>query len=185
MTTVTTPLADIEAEAKLHEQARLLLAERVGAYQQGLAALARDQLPGIRRALNKAADIEARLRALVQAHPQSFAKPRTLVMHGTKIGYQKTKPRLGIDKPARVLERIKRLMPERAELLIHKEEKPNKEALAKLPEADLQRLGCKLTAGNDEVIVKAVDGAVEKMVQALLKEASDALTEGEDEGGVA
>lgn len=179
-TTLPTALATIERDARLHEEARLLLQQRVAVYNDGLAALARDHMPGIRRALNKAADIEARLRQLVTDNPGSFTKPRTLVLHGTKVGYQKAKGKIGFDKPERVVERIKRLMSEQADILIHKEEKPNKEALAKLPAADLKRLGCTVTDGGDEVIVKPIDGEVEKIVKAMLKAAAEAA--GADDG---
>lgn len=178
-TTLPSALAVIEREARLHEEARLLLQQRVAAYNEGLAALASDHMPGIRRALNKAADIEARLRELVTANPASFVKPRTVVLHGTKLGYQKAKGKIGFDRPERVVERIKRLMPEQADILIHREEKPNKEALAKLSAADLKRLGCTVTADADEVVVRPIDGEVDKIVKALLKAAADAATGGE------
>lgn len=173
-TTLPAALSTLEREARLHEEARLLLQQRVALYNEGLAALARDNLPAIRRALNKVADIEARLRQLVTDNPQSFVKPRTLVLHGTKVGYQKAKGKIGFDKPARVVERIKRLLPEQADILIHTEEKPNKEALAKLPASDLKRLGVTVTDGGDEVIVKPIDGTVEKIVKAMLAAAADA-----------
>jgi hypothetical protein len=173
-TTLPTALATIERDTRLYEEARLLLQQRVAAYNEGLAALASEHMPGVRRALNKAADIEARLREVVTDNPGVFVKPRTLVLHGTKVGYQKAKGKIGFDKPERVVERIKRLMPEQADILIHKEEKPNKEALAKLPAADLKRLGCTVTDGGDEVVVKPIDGEVDKIVKAMLKAAADA-----------
>lgn len=181
MNTPRPPLAEIELEAKLHEEARLLLSERSAAYQAGLAALAREHMPGIRRALNKAADIESRIRALVAAHPLIFTKPKTRVLHGTKVGYQKAAGKIGWEgKPEKVVERIRRLFPDRADLLIHTEEKPNKEGLATLSAADLKKLGCTLTEAGDQVVVKPVDGAVDKMIKALLKEASDQAADGAD-----
>lgn len=172
--TLAPALSTLEREARLHEEARLLLQQRVAFYNEGLAALARDNLPAIRRALNKVADIEARLRQLVKDNPASFVKPRTLVLHGTKLGYQKAKGKIGFDNPARVVERIKRLMPEQADILIHTEEKPNKEALAKLSAADLKRLGVTVTDAADEVVVRPIDGEVEKVVKAMLKAAAEA-----------
>jgi len=172
--TLPTALATIERETRLHEEARLLLQQRVAMYNECLAALRNDHMPGIRRALNRCAEIEARLRQLVADNPGSFTKPRTRVLHGTKVGYQKAKGKLGFDKPDRVVERIKRLMPDQAEILIHKVEKPNKEALEKLPAADLKRLGVTVTEGGDVVIVKPVDGEVDKIVKALLEAAADA-----------
>lgn len=182
MTAPTAPLAEITAEAKLHEEARMLLGDRVRAYQDGLAALARNHMPGIKRALNRAADIEGRLRNLVEAHPGSFVKPKTHVLHGAKIGYEKAKGKITIEHPDKVVERIKRNYPaEQAELLIHREEKPNKKALDKLPANELKRLGCTVHDGGEQVIVRPVDGTVEKMVKALLKDASRAL-QGPDAG---
>lgn len=172
--TLVGALATIERETRLHEEARLLLQQRVAGYNEGLAALARDNLPGIRRALNKVADIEARLRQLVQDNPDCFVKPRTVVLHGTKVGWQKGKGKISYDKPERVVERIKRLMPAQADMLIHVEEKPNKDALAKLSAAELKRLGCSIVDAADEVVVRPVDGRIEKIVTAMLKAAADA-----------
>ena len=188
--TLPSALSAIERDARLHEEARLLLQQRMAAYNEGLAALRSDHMPGIRRALNRAADIEARLRQLVADNPGAFVKPRTLVLHGTKLGFQKAKGKIGFDKPERVVERIKRLMPDQAEILIHREEKPNKEALAKLPATDLKRLGCTITDGGDEVIVKPIDGDVERVVKAMLKAAAgaagaDDIIDSADDAGTA
>ncbi|MDF1486722.1 hypothetical protein PY257_16355, partial [Ramlibacter sp. H39-3-26] len=52
-------------------------------------------------------------------------------------------------------------------------QRPVKDALAQLPAADLKKLGISITDAEDEVIVRAVDSEVDKLVDALLKQAGD------------
>lgn len=166
-------LAEIDSAAKSHADACQLLADRLGELQTELEAAHRGHMPGIRRALNRAAELEAQLKALIVASPDCFKRPKTLVMHGTKVGFEKSKGKVVIDKPADVVKRIKKLMPEKVDLLIHTKEEPNKEALAKLTAADLKRLGCELTGTTDKPVVRLVGSELEKKVKALLKDATD------------
>lgn len=166
-------LAEIESRVKVYAEARQLLTDRVAVLKQGLDELHRDHLPGIKRALNRLAEIDGQARALIEAAPDCFVKPKTIVMHGTKVGFEKGKGKLTFDKPDAVVKRIERLMPEQVDLLIHTEKKPNKEGLSKLPASDLKRLGCTLESSGDQVVLKPVDGAVDKLVKLLLKGATD------------
>lgn len=166
-------LADIESRVKVYAELRQLLTDRVAVLKQGLDELHRDHLPGIKRALNRLAEIDSQARALIEAAPDCFVKPKTIVMHGTKVGFEKGKGKLTFDKPDAVVKRIEKLMPDQADLLIHSEKKPNKEGLAKLPASDLKRLGCTLESSGDQVVLKPVDGAVDKLVKLLLKGATD------------
>ena len=49
-------------------------------------------------------------------------------------------------------------------------EKPNKDALADMPAGDLKKLGIELTETGDAVVIKPVDGEVDKICTALLKD---------------
>lgn len=167
-----TSLAEIGPAIKADGEARQLLAERVATMKAALDALHREHLPGIKRALNRVAEIDARARALIEQAPQCFVKPKTMVMHGMKFGFEKGKGKVTFDKPDAVVARIKKLLPEQTDLLIHTEEKPNKETLAKLPAADLKKLGCSVISAGDQVVLKPTDGAVDKLVAALLKAAT-------------
>lgn len=166
-------LAEIDPAAKAHADACQVLADRLAELRDNLEAARRAHMPGIRRALNKAAELEAQLKALIVASPECFKRPKTLVMHGTKVGFEKSKGKVTFDKAADVVKRIKRLMPEKVDLLIHTKEEPNKEALAKLPAADLKRLGCAVGDTGDKPVVRQVGSELEKMVKALLKDATD------------
>lgn len=168
-------MSDLDTIAKQADSfaaARQLLAERVGALNDGMAQLRRQHIAGIKRALAKAAEAEATLRELVQATPAAFAKPRTRVFNGVKVGFQKGKGVLNIPDVAAVLARIKKHLPEQADLLIATKETPVKDALAQLGGADLKKLGITIKDAGDQVVVKPVDSEVDKMVDALLKDAA-------------
>ena len=112
---MATPLETISKNAEVHAQARNLLAERVTALTDAQAALRREHLPGIKRALARAAETEAALRALVEANPGCFIRPRTQVFAGIKVGYAKGKGALSFDDADSVVARIKKHLPEQAD----------------------------------------------------------------------
>ena len=115
---MATPLETISKNAEVHAQARNLLAERVTALTDAQAALRREHLPGIKRALARAAETEAALRALVEANPGCFIRPRTQVFAGIKVGYAKGKGALSFDDADSEVARIKKHLPEQADVLI-------------------------------------------------------------------
>lgn len=165
-------LDSISKQADSYVAARQLLAERVGALNDSMAQLRRQHIAGIKRALAKAAEAEADLRALVQASPANFAKPKTRVFNGVKVGFQKGKGVISFGDAAAVVTRIKKLLPEQADILINVKETPVKDALAQLPGADLKKLGVTMTEAGDQVVIKPVDSEVDKLVDALLKDAA-------------
>lgn len=166
------PLETINKRAEVFAQARGLLAERVGALNDGINALRRDHMAAIRRALARAAEAESALRALVLEHPECFAKPRTQVLAGIKLGYQKGKGALSFDDADAVVARIKKHLPDQVDVLVRTKETPVKEALAQLAAADLKKIGVTVSEAGDQVVVRPVDSEVDKLVDALLKEAA-------------
>ena len=168
---MSTALETITKAAEVHSQARSLLSERVTALRDAQAALHREHLPSIKRALTKAAESEAKLRALVEEHPECFEKPKTHVLAGIKVGYAKGKGALSFDDADSVVARIKKHLPEQADVLIRTKEAPVKEALAQLSAAELKKIGVTLSEAGDQTVVRPVDSEVDKMVDALLKAA--------------
>lgn len=169
---MATTLDTISKQAEVHAQARTLLAERVTALTDAQAELRRNHMPGIKRALARAADTEAALRALIDGNPDCFKKPRTQVFSGIKVGYAKGKGTISFDDADAVVARIKKHLPDQVDVLIRKKEAPVKEALAQLAGADLKKIGVTLTEAGDQTVVRAVDSDVDKMVDALLKAAT-------------
>ncbi|MBI5562644.1 MAG: hypothetical protein HY894_07335, partial [Deltaproteobacteria bacterium] len=84
-------LADIEKKTQTYAEARELLTERVRALKEELELIKGAKLPGIKKTLAKVAEAEAMLRAAIEESPESFAKPKTQIFHGVKVGYIKAK----------------------------------------------------------------------------------------------
>lgn len=172
-------LADIEHHTIRYAEAREQLMALVAAIEAEMEALKRARLPAIRRALQKAATLEAALRERISAAPELFVKPRSVVMHGIKVGWQKGRGGIVWDDADAVVAAIQKHLPEQAEALIRWTAKPLKEAINQLDVATLKKLGCRVVDTGDEVLIKPVDGAVDKLVSALLAGAAEAAQAGE------
>lgn len=166
-------LNQIDAKARSFAEARDRLRELCAALDAGLKALQRDHLPGIRRALNRAAEAEAALHAAIEAAPELFAKPKTVVLHGVRVGYMKGKGKIEWESDEKVIRLIRKHLPDLADVLIATVEKPSKDGLAGLSVADLKRVGVTVIDAGDQVYIKSADSALDKMVDALLKSASE------------
>jgi len=165
-------LNNIETRARVYSDARDRLRELCAALEDGIKALQRDRLPGIRRALNRAAEAQAALEALVGEAPDLFVKPKTVILHGVRVGYMKGRGGIEWDDADAVVSAILEKLPEaQHETLIRWTGKPVKEALNSLDVATLKRIGCRIVDTGEAVIVKPVDSALERMVDALLKAA--------------
>jgi hypothetical protein len=173
---MATALETISKQAEVYAKVRTLLADKVTALESAMAALRREYMPGIRQGVARAAEAEDALRALIDAHPECFAKPKTRVIAGVKLGFGKGKGKLDFDDADAVVARIKKHLPDQADVLIRLKETPVKDALAQLPAADLKKLGVTLAEAGDQIVIKPVDSDVDKLVDALLK---DAAGEGE------
>lgn len=165
----TTPLDTITSRAEALARRRERLAEIVGALNKGIEALKTDAMPELRQAITEATEAWSTLEAEIQANPELFVKPRTVTAHGIKFGLAKSKGTLEITDPEKTVKLIKRHFPEQAELLINTKEVPAKEAIEQLPAADLKRIGCEIKNVGDVVVIKPADGAIDKLVKALVK----------------
>lgn len=168
-----TELKDIDARAERLAQARETLAGLCAALQAGLDDVNRQHLPGIRKAVQVAARHHDELKALIEATPVLFQKPKTLTLHGIRFGYMKGKGGIEWDDGDAVVAAIQKHLPGQAEQLIRWTAKPLKEAINQLDVATLKRIGCRVVDTGDVVFIKPVDSAVDKLVDALLKAATD------------
>lgn len=166
-------MTDIERQTKVYAEAREKLAGMVAELTDGLEALKRNRLPAIKRALQRAAEKEAELRAVIESAPDLFAKPRTVVMHGVKVGWQKGPGKIEFDDPDQVVALIKKRLPDQADVLVATIEKPVRKALQQLSVQQLKSIGCQVEGTDDVVVIKAVDSDVDKLVTALLRGASE------------
>jgi len=166
-------LSEIEGLTKRYAEARTVLADRVEALTRAMEDAKRQHLRGIKAALGKAAEAEGALRAAIDAGPELFAKPKTRILHGVKVGYRKAPGRLSWDDPDQVVALIKRYHPDQADVLIITKEAPSKQALLQISVVELKRLGVQVTKDTEEVVVAPTDTEVDKLVDALLREAVD------------
>ena len=165
-------LEQIARVTKQFADARRELAALVDATNRRMRLIYEDNLAQIRKLLDKTADSRAALEALILAAPELFARPRTIVVHGVKIGLRKSKGGIEWDDEEQVLRLIKKLFPEQADVLIRTTETPVKNALAELPAADLKRLGVTVEETGDVPVVQPADSVVDRVVKAFFKTAT-------------
>lgn len=164
-------LAEIEASTKTYADARNALSTLVQSLEDELRDVKRKHLAGIKRSLNKTTSARNDLHALLDASPDLFVKPRTLVFHGVKIGFQKSKGKITWDDGDKVVKLIRKHCADQADVLIITKETPSKDTLGNLDAKTLKRLGVSVTEDADVVVIKGTDGEIDKLCEALLKDA--------------
>ena len=169
MTDPIKPMDKIEALATTYASWRAELGERVRLLQEAQRQALEAHRVGILNAVKAARAEKARLSDEVAAHPELFADRRTREFAGIKVGYHKLKGRVIVDDEAATIARIRNLLPaEQAELLIRVRENVHKPAVYDLTAGDLRRLGIRIDADTDTIVVRPVDDALDKLVDALL-----------------
>lgn len=164
-------LKEIETAAKRYADAREMLADRVCVLESAIDKAKREHMPTIRKFVAISANAKAALQALVETSAHLFEKPKTQILSGVKVGWVKAKGSIDWDDDAQVVKLIKKHLPDQADTLIKTTETPVKAALANLPAAELKKLGVTVVETGDRAIVKPVDSEIDKLVDALLKEA--------------
>ena len=164
---------ELEPAAKRFADAHTKLTELVNDVNAEIEAVKRLNLARIKNAVSKAAEAHADLKALIEANPGLFDKPRTVVLHGIKLGLQKGKGGIEFDDVEATISRIQTMFGVEAEPYLDWKPSVNKKALAELSVVALKKLGCTVLDTGDEVVIKPVDGDVDKIVRALLKDATE------------
>lgn len=163
-------LVDLDGLTKEFSSAREVLTGRVRELENLITAIKRRRLPGIKTAVNTVMEKQASLKAAIEESRSLFVRPKTMIMHGIKIGYQKSKGTISWDDGDQVVKLIKKHLPDQADVLIKTTEKPIKDALLNLSAADLKRIGVTISDDGDQVVIKSTDSEIDKFVDALLKE---------------
>ncbi len=163
-------LAKFDPLAKAYSEARERLGREVRELEERQRHLFNSRIPGIKSALAAAKEAEHRLVNAIQAGRTYFEKPKSYTWHGIKFGYQKGKGKIEWEDDAQVIKLIRKHFPEQTDTLINVTEKPVKTALNDLSSAELKRLGVTVIESGEQVFIKPVDGDVEKLVKALMKD---------------
>ncbi|MDD5106077.1 MAG: hypothetical protein PHC49_10720 [Desulfuromonadaceae bacterium] len=174
-------LAAIETATKEYSDRRELLILRVEDLNTEIELLKRERLPAIKFAAEVAANAKSKLEAVIDDSRLLFVKPRSIIISGIQVGLRKGTGGLEYDEEAAVIRRIrKQLSEEQQDLLIKKIEKLIKKTLAQLDVATLKKLGVTVQGTGDVVLIKPVNSDVDKIVSAMLKEASGEVDELDD-----
>ena len=163
-------LTEIEKLVKDFSSARNTLRNRVEVLEEGITALKKRYLQGIRTAVEAAKEKHAILSDAIADGSDLFVKPRTLTLFGIKFGIEKQKGKIEWEDKEVVVKLIKKLFPDSWETYVKVKEDPMKKTLATLPSADLKKLGIQVTETGDAVVIKPSDSEVDKLVDALLNE---------------
>lgn len=168
-------LVKIEESTKQYADSRNALAGEVKTLQDAIEALKRKHLPRIKKLIEAAATKQTALQALVEESPELFTKPRTVIFHGIKVGFEKGKGKMEWNDDDTVIRLIEKNFPDQADVLVKTTKKPVKKALAQLSVAELKKLGVTVEETDDHVVIKSTDSDIDKLVSALLKDDSEDL----------
>jgi len=163
-------LGDIERLTKAFADGRGQLADRVRTLEHEITAIKRRRLQGIKNTVNAVLELQSSLKAALEDSRDLFVKPRTMIFHGVKIGFQKGKGKISWADDAQVVKLIRKHLPDQADVLVKTTEKPVKDALQQLSAADLKRIGVLVEETGDQVVIKSTDSEIDKFVDTLLKE---------------
>lgn len=170
-------MIDIEGAAKKFSAARASLADEVAAMQAALNEVRLKYLPSLKAAVASAKAEHATTAALVAESPELFRRPRSVVLHGVKLGYGKAKGRVEIADEEKTVRLIKKHHADKADVLIKTTETPVKKALCNLTADELKKLAVEVTADGDVVFVVDTAAEVDKLVAAFLKDETEQAVE--------
>ncbi len=171
-------MPELEPLCRSYDAECVKLEEMIAELEADLENVKQKHLRGLKRQAGVVAAREAELYSGVEQSPGLFEKPRTVTMHGTKIGFTTSAGRLEWEcEDATLLERIKARFGRSAGEYIRIKEEPNKDALKLLAPADMQKIGCRIEGAGDVVIVKRVAGDVEKLINKLIEKLVSAMVE--------
>lgn len=154
------------------------LTEYVTELNDEMERLKRSRVKRIKVLVQRCVESKEALKAAIDSDHSLFVKPRTHVFSGMKVGLQKAKGKLDWEDDDKVVELIEKKLPDQAEILIITKKIPNCKALENLDVKELKSIGVSCVEAGDKPYIKPVDSNVDKLVAALLKDASDEL-EGE------
>jgi hypothetical protein len=167
-----TTMQTIERAAEKLSQAYALRNDIIDQMEKAIAAIEASEMPKFRKAMAKLTEQHEALKAMIQASPELFASPRTVTLHGIKLGFQKGKGKLVFGDEEKLIERIRKVCPDMASTLIVASESVSKTELAKLPADLLRRLGASVIDSGDQIVIKAVDTDHDKLADLYLKAGS-------------
>jgi hypothetical protein len=163
-------MQDIEQRAKVFAGARDELASRLQDLRDEQETAKRRRLQGIKNSLARFTAAHGDLKEAIETSQGEFRSPKTRVLHGIKVGYMKQRGKLELGDIDTVVKLIRKHFPDQFDALVKVTEKPVAAALGNLPASDLKRLGVRIADDVDAVVLKPVDGELDKLIAALIND---------------
>ncbi len=163
-------MGQIEEKTRAYAKAREEVAIRVNEIEDEMAAIKKRHMKSLKMAVSFMAETMSELKGAIEDSPELFEKPRTIIMHGIKVGYMKGRGELMWDDDDKVVGLIRKYFPEQAEVLVKTVDMPIKKALSQLSVQDLKRIGVTVIETGDQTVIKSTDSEIDKFVSALMKE---------------
>jgi hypothetical protein len=166
-------MQEIEKQAAKLAAARDILTAEWLAEKEELAEVERKHLASIRRFTATFSVAHENLTKLIAESPGLFEKPKSVILHGVKLGYRKGSGKIEWDDDDAVIKLIRKHCPDLVDVLIQKKEKPLKGPLGELPADILKKLGITVEDTADVAFAALADGDSQKMIKALLKKQTE------------
>jgi hypothetical protein len=166
-----TALNELETLAKDFSSANYSLTELKKELSSEIEEVRITYYKKIKTSVEKVMSKKSELEHAILANKHLFEKPRTMIISGVRLGFQKSKDKISWDDDRRVVELIEKKMDaDIAAALLKTEKKPVRETISKLSECDLRKIGCRIEKGTDRVLIKTLDSEIDKFVSSLMKE---------------
>ena len=165
------PLDQIMLSAALLRNKRQELADACTRLNNDIEAVKAQYMTMVRVCIAEASAAWQALKVEIEEHPELFVRPKKIEAHGIVFGYEKGKGGLEIADAERTMKLIRKHLPDQAEALIQTKETPVKAAIGLLPADDLKRIGVEIKGTGETVVIRPADGAIDKLVKALVAEA--------------
>ncbi len=172
-------MTTIEERARYYAACRDELATRINALEAEVIVARERHRIGLLDALRAHKRAEEDLRCAIAAAPELFDKPRTRVLHGIRMGYQKGKGGLEIADEETTVKLIRKHCPDKFDALVKVIERPIRKALQNLDAGLLKKLGIGILGTGDVIVLAATDGDLDKLIKALQGDDGLAAQEGE------
>lgn len=172
-------LTVIESRAQALEAAYQNFDIMIADLEHDLEAVKSKHLRNLKKQAAVVAYLEAELHGAVEQSSDLFKKPRTVTLHGIKLGFQSSVGSVSWNDDEQTVALIKKHFKGRETEFIKTDETPKKDALRALSEAELAKVGCRIEGAGDQVFIKRIAGEVEKMFNKIIDKLVSAMIEEE------
>jgi hypothetical protein len=157
-------------------EARLKLRKKYEAKQKAIAAINAEHDEAIRELQTECTTIRAGLISNLESSREFFKSPKSRVFYGITVGFKKGQDKVTLPTDETILvKRVETMLPaKQAETVLDRSVTIIKAAFKKLPRDLLQKLGCSIVTGADEVVVHTADDDIETLVQKSLGDGATA-----------